>query len=158
MSVDWLPELLLLSQFGGDWEKYLDAQYQCFCRDFIHSTPTVFHPMRWAMKRHPLQQGKEATFWHLISDGQNEADRLPDMRRCERICWIRPMIDSWGTDRVCCWRAQRDSKVRPIIALPDFSYVVVLQEGPEYVLLWTAYYVPGPRRREKFRNEWHTQT
>ena len=154
MKYNWLPDMLLLDDFGGNWERYLQAQYDCFRRDFIESQPTAFHPKRWAMKRHPVEHGKEATFWHVISNGETERDRLPDMRRCERIGWIRPMIDCCRTNRLRCWKVERGSKLRPIIALPDFSYLVVLQEAAEYVMLWTAYYVPGTRRREKYATEW----
>ncbi|MNH30689.1 hypothetical protein D3C79_909980 [compost metagenome] len=44
---------------------------------------------RLGLKRHPVIQGKEATFWHMISEGNDEAERLPDLRRCERIRWPR---------------------------------------------------------------------
>lgn len=154
VSGDWLPALLQFSDCGGDWHRYLEAQYGQFCRDFIDSTPTCFHPKRWAMKRHPLSCGKEATFWHVTSEGKTEEDRVPDFRRCERIGWIRPMIEARGSDRVRCWKAVRHGEDRPIVALPDFSFLVVLTEREEYVMLWTAFYVPGERRREKYRKEW----
>ena len=90
---------------------------------------------------------------HVISEGIAEDDRTPDMRRCERIGWIRPMVDSCQTDRVRCWRNMRNGRERIVIALPDFSYVVVLQENREYVMLWTAYYIETEHRRAKLRRE-----
>src|SRR4030066_170192 len=63
-----------------------------------------------------VEKGKEATFWHLISEGKSEKDRLPDLRRCERIRWPRPIIEHhdrltikfWGPERkggkrTCFW-------------------------------------------------------
>lgn len=154
MSPDWLPPLLQLSDFGGDWERYLAAQYALFRRDFIDTMPMCFNPKRWAVKRYPLSAGKEATFWHVTSEGRSEEDRIPDLRRCERIGWIRPMLEARGSDRVRCWKTVRNGEERPIVALPDFSFLVVLSERKEYVMLWTAFYVPGIRRREKYRKEW----
>lgn len=36
--------------------------------------------------------GKHFGFWRVISDGELEDDRLPDLRRCERITWIAYLI------------------------------------------------------------------
>ena len=38
---EWLPELELFSDYGGDWEQYLDAIYQIFCQDFVDSKPLL---------------------------------------------------------------------------------------------------------------------
>src|SRR5688572_6472060 len=98
----WLPELVVLSDYGGDWQQYLAAIYQCFRQDFILTAP-AYPGRRFALKRHPLLRDKEATFWHLISEGSIEADRLPDLRRCERIRWPRAMIERMGSDDVYVW-------------------------------------------------------
>ncbi len=85
-SPAWLSSLVLFSDYEGDWNRYLDALYMWFRQDFIDSKP-VFQGQRLGLKRYPLSHGKEATFWHIISEGKNEDDRLPDFRRCERIRW-----------------------------------------------------------------------
>lgn len=41
-----------------------------------------------------------------------------------------------------------------MIALGDFSYVVVLADRGDYVLLWTAYCVEMEHRRQKLRREY----
>ncbi len=51
------------------------------------------------------------------------------------------------------WRSKRKEEERIVIALADFSYVVVLADRGEYVLLWTAYYVEQEHRRQKLRRE-----
>jgi hypothetical protein len=107
------------------------------------------------MKLHPVSQNKEATFWHVISSGEDEEQRTPDMRRMERVGWIRPIIDSCKDEkRVCCWNEERNGAKRPNIAVPDFSYVVVLEERKDFVMLWTAIYVEAAFKREKFRSKW----
>ena len=85
-DVQWLPPLVLLRDHGGEWERYLEAVYAWFKQDFINSKP-VFQGRRLGLKRHPLTDGKEGTFWHMTSEGQDEENRLPDLRRCERIRW-----------------------------------------------------------------------
>jgi hypothetical protein len=90
---DWLPPLVALADYGGDWERYLAALYDFFRQDFVDDKP-LFEGKSLAVKRLPTSQGKEATFWHLISEGRQEEERLPDLRRCERIRWIRRIIET----------------------------------------------------------------
>lgn len=150
----WLPDLVTLASCDGVWGTYLETIYRCFHEDFVRSKP-AYKAKRFALKRHPLSEGREATFWHLISSGPNEADRRPDLRRCERIRWPRPMIEAIESAKVCVWRNWRKGKERILIATGDFSYVVVLDDRRNYVLLWTAYCVDREHRRQKLRREYH---
>ena len=149
----WLPPLLCLPDCEGDWERYLEAVYQVFRADFVESAPQLAG--RRCGLRHPeLIEGKEGTFWHIISEGLVEAERLPDLRRCERIRWPRAMIESVGTGRVRGWRYRRNGDRRISIALDDFAYLIVLVDRSSYVLLLTAFRVERDRRREKLRREY----
>ncbi|SOD03261.1 hypothetical protein SAMN05216486_1098 [bacterium JGI 053] len=149
----WLPPLVEFSASGGDWHKYVEVLYNHFCSDFLRSRPE-FAGKTWKMKRFPLLQGKEATFWHIISEGPVEDDRLPDLRRCERIRWPRPLIDAYGTDRVRCWKQKRGRETRIVLAPDTFEYVVILAERGEAVLLWTAFPVTFNHQRRKYAAEY----
>ena len=146
-SGGWLPPLVCLEDCNGNWTLYLNAVYGHFRNDFVKSCPSV-EGRRCGIMRTPITDGKEATFWHIISEGKIESERVPDLRRCERIRWPRPIIEAMGSTRVCCWR--RDAgQPRILLALPDFSYLVVLKDLGNYVLLLTAYCVePGHHRRK----------
>lgn len=61
-----LPPLVLLEDFGNSWHIYLEAIYEVFRQDFVSSTPNIENK-RFALKRHPVIEGKEATFWHIIN-------------------------------------------------------------------------------------------
>jgi hypothetical protein len=154
----WLPAIITMEQHDGDWPAFLNAIYAAFHSDFITSKPT-FPGKRLALKRFPEHEGKEATFWHMISEGKDESERTPDLRRCERIAWPRPMIDELaavlqGSDRVLCWLQPRPNVRRIVIAVPDFSYVVVLDDRGDFVLPWTAFHVQYAHQQDKFRREW----
>ncbi|MBN1320722.1 MAG: hypothetical protein JXA87_07775 [Thermoleophilia bacterium] len=98
----------------------------------------------------------EAGFWHLISDGLVEDERLPDLRRCERIAWPRPMIEADGTEQVNVWLSRGEAwkrGSRVAIALRDFSYVAILEYAGNHMLLVTAYLVEHDHRREKLRRQ-----
>lgn len=157
----WLPPRVCLNDFDGNVGEYLDALYNRFCDDWIHHPPAAFRGKRLGLKRHPLFQGREATFWHFITEGAVEAERLHNLRRCECIGWPRAMLDAVGTDRVRCWDqpgrgAGNDTRVA--IALLDFSYLLVLSERTDYVLPWTAYCVDQFHQRQKLREEWKAVT
>lgn len=160
MTSSWLPALICLESFGGNVDAYLDHLYGHFSRDFIASLP-AFPGKRVSLKRYPVYRGKVGTFWHFISEGENEDDREIDFRRCERIRWPRPIIDVFPnpeqpaptTSPIVWWRSERSREWRYVIALRDFSYVVVLADRGDYVLPWTAYTVERETRRQKLRAE-----
>lgn len=106
------------------------------------------------MAQYPEVDGKEATFWHLISEGVKEGDRLPDLRRCERIRWPRPIIEHWYEEEIRLWENRRRGEVRICIWLVKENYLVVLAKRKNYVLLWTAYFVEKSHRRRKLQKEY----
>ena len=150
---NWLPPLVLLATYGGEWEKYLKALYSFFKQDFIDSRPS-FRGSKVAHKRLPVIEGKEATFWHLISEGNVEQDRLPDIRRCERIRWPRPIIERCDEGVIKIWENERKGQKRICLWLENHDYLVILAERKEYVLLWTAYLVTEPHRKRKLMKEY----
>ena len=160
MSSDWLPDLLVFEDSAGNWNHYVDRLHQQFLADFVESKPE-WPGKEVRLKRHPEYDGKSATFWHMITEGKVEAERTPDLRRCERISWPRPVMDEFdhavpGTTgcRVLWWTELRGSETRYHLAPEDFSYVVVVADRGQFVLPWTAYCVEHAWRREKLRKKW----
>ncbi len=154
---NWLPSLIPYADFNGQWEPYEQAIYDLFERDFIKSQP-IFNGKRVSINKDPKQKGKEAGFWHLTSEGPIEADRTPDFRRCERIAWIRASIDeaSRNNSRVFVWtsRSQPRREDRVVLALRDFSFVVILAERPKYCILITAFFIERGHQRQKYRKQY----
>ena len=153
-EVDWLPALVPF-----DWNRYdesLEVAYRAFVRDFgSEKARPSFQGRRLGLKRHPELDGKSATFWHFVTEGKVEADRTPVRTRIERIAWPRELIVETGRvpPRVHVWSAKRGRSTRWMIALEDFSYLVVLDDRGEYLLPWTAYPVEHDHQREKLRRE-----
>ncbi len=155
---EWLPPLVRLDEFGGEWSQYIEAVYAHFRADFVASQPRC-GKKAIGLKRHPLLDGKEATFWHITSEGREEDKRVPDLRRCERIRWPRPMIEHHTHKSIRCWpntrtSAGRRNERRIVLWLYDDDYVVVLADRGRYVLLWTAYYVSWAHTRRKLLREY----
>lgn len=152
-SPAWLPPLVLLTSFGGNWDKYVDALYAWFKRDFVDDKP-IFQGKRLGLKRHPLFQGKEATFWHMTSEGSDEQNRVPDFRRCERIRWPKPIIEHDQDAKVKVWRNERGREDRICLWLEKENYLVILADRGDYILPWTAYLVEKPHQQRKLMKEY----
>ena len=149
----WLPPLVLFSQYGGDWQAYLEALYAWFKQDFIDSKP-VFQGRRLGLKRLPMSNGKEATFWHMVQEGSIEDERTPDFRRCERIRWPRSIIENDGNPAIMVWRNRRGSEQRVCLWFAQENYLVILADRRDYILPWTAYTVGQPHRQRKLEKEY----
>lgn len=150
---DWLPELELFSNYGNDWQQYCEALYRLFRQDFIDSA-TLFRDQKVGLKRYPASYDKEATFWHLTSEGEVEEDRTPDFRRCERIRWPKSIIENETDEYLKVWTEKRKGEQRIHIWLDADGYLIVLNRRNGYLLLWTAYHVTRERQREKYLKRW----
>lgn len=150
---DWLPPLVLFNDYGGNWDAYLEALYDWFKRDFISSKP-VFQGRRLGLKRYPMSYGKEATFWHMTSEGMDEENRTPDLRRCERIRWPKPVIEHSEDPQVKYWVSVKRNENRIHIWLEKQDYVVVLADRKGFLLPWTAFMVTRDHTRKKLNKEY----
>lgn len=150
-----LPSLIRLEDLQGNWQTYLESIYSIFRNDLITHPPKLNKPFR--IRRRPVTNNKENAFWHLISEGSVEEDRIPNLRRCERIAWIKPMINARDSEQFPLWKNTRSTKKgkdrRLLIATPSFDYVVILSVRKDYYLLCTAYPVEQRHRQEKLKKE-----
>lgn len=145
------------------FDQYLDAIYLKFKQDMIDSRASW--PPNGSLvscRRHEEVDGRHGGFWHIVSDGnENDADRSVNYGRCQRVHWVRPMLDEFaqiypnaGTQSIRWWVSDRSlSKPRYLIALSDFSYVVMVDERDGYAVLVTAYPIEYSGRRKKFEKE-----
>lgn len=150
---EWLPPLSPLEDYGGDWESYVEALYAFFKKDFVENT-VLYKGNKIVLKRHPVVKGKEATFWHLISEGNIEETRSPNLRRCERIRWVKALIDHCEELGIKVWENERKNEKRVCIWYEEVDYLVVLAKRKGYTVLWTAYLVTKKHTKEKMRKEY----
>lgn len=150
-----LPELITLENFGGNFEQFLEAVYEIFKKDFIARKPT-FRGKRLGLKKIPYYKDKEATFWHMTSEGEDEGNRIPDLRRMERIRWPNPLIVNSEHPYLKVWRNQRKGKDRILIFHEDESYLVVLADRGDYILPWTTYHIEKTHTKNKLKKEYET--
>lgn len=174
MSADcpWLPPMAIVSP----WTAHTyDTLYAIFRRDLVLSRPRYRGSEVWHFPQ--MEDGKEKLFWHLtsredkpkriprrmrkvVSSVTPPPGRCPDLRRCERLTWIRPMIENSQSERVLAWDYQEGSgKVHTYVWLEKSDFVVIMKRYPDGGRrLVTAYYVDTEYKREdfrrKYRNRW----
>lgn len=149
----WLPAIISLSEFDSDWNRYVEHLYGIFENDFIKNT--VLYKGKKVIFDNRIQNGKPACFWHLITgkyDGDPE--REWSLVRCERLCWIRPIIENAEKDSlVLVWENTRERKRNTVFFLSDHDYVVILNNRRDFYLV-TAYYINYPLRKEQLLKEY----
>lgn len=148
-----LPGLIKLEDYSGNWEKYLEVLYDCFKKDFVKKK-TFYDNECIRFKKHPELNGKEATFWHLISEGGSEEQKVPDLRRCERIKWPKPIIEYKDYQEIKLWENNRKSDINICLCFGDWEYLVVLRRRKGYILLWTAYPISYNHTKRKLQKEY----
>jgi hypothetical protein len=157
-----LPDLFTLEHCSGrdtaeKWKSYIESLYKIFKTTLVDSGLT-FNGLPIKCRWHDPYDGKHASFWHLVSEGEEEANRTPDPRRCERLSWIAWVIRrAADVTLVRSWMDERSTnsgrKSRITLWLYGSDYVVILEPRETYCLLVTAY-CTSPRRREKLEKRW----
>jgi hypothetical protein len=71
-----LPELITLSEYDGDWPSYLEAIYQHYLDDVV-DVKLQYNKLPIKFQFRPMHEGKGFAFWHTISEGEKEEDRMP---------------------------------------------------------------------------------
>ncbi len=157
---NWPPDLLLMEDYDGIWDNYLQAVYDRFCRDVVDN-PVYFQNKRVSVRRHPATNGKGFGFWHCISEGtptRLENDRVPDSERCQHIGWIRAIIENHPDSNIQYWQNRRGRELNHLLWFRR-EYLVVLAErrnrsqGETYFLLKTAYMTTRRHRVRKLQQE-----
>jgi hypothetical protein len=150
----WVPELMCMEDYAGDWNGYCSALYENFRNDFVINI-TYYLKQKICIKKHPLINGQEATFWHIISEGKVEESRTPDLRRCERIKWPKPFIENCNScSEMKIWEYKRNGDHRITIWFEALEYAVVLSKRKGYLLLWTAFLTTESRKIEYLRKQY----
>ena len=151
-----LPPKILLEDFSGNFQRYFEKVYAVFKKDFVDSSP-IYMGKRLRLKKHPLIDGKEYTFYHLTHSGKLESDRKPDLRRMERISWPRPVIENYKKWELKIWPQKRNGKNRMCIWLQledEMDYIVILDIRENYNLIWTSFVLEYSHEKRKKQKEY----
>jgi len=122
-----------------------------------------------------MEDGKEAIFWHLTSrkikaekiprrkrkffpaeQDVLEPERLPDLRRCERLPWVKPLIAHPGKPEVLAWDYEEgDRTIKTYVWIKDYDFVVIMKKFPDGKRrLITSFYVDSEYKRKDFERKY----
>lgn len=151
---DWLEPLARLEDFNGDAEAYIAHLFSIFERDFISSTPT-FRGKR-VLHDKKDDSGKPQAFTHITTEENRQTkERELCLRRCERIAWIKAVLENADDPKVLVWekeqKTSRRRAVRTLLFLEDEDFLVILQEIKWGHYLITAIYVDNPNQKRKHK-------
>ena len=146
------PDLIPFTAFGGDWTAYETELHRIFIAEIARGGFT-FRGVQVNCRRLPEAAGRWASFWHLVQEGRVEDDRTPDLRRCERIRWVRWMIQNAPTHaEIDEWQNTRGTEVNTLLWFRE-EYLVVLARRQGYWLLKTAYCTEKSGRIRQLQRE-----
>lgn len=155
-NLEWLPDIIPFSDFNSDFNKYLGHLYTIFKKDFIDSVP--FYNGKPVYFDKKIIKDYPVCFWHLITDYKIEDCERVDIAnlsllRCERICWIRPVIENNTHEAVSVWPNKRGKKMNTLFFMEDHDYLVILTNVKNRFYLVSAYFINYPHRKEQLIQE-----
>lgn len=149
---NWLPNLFMVDPWTHDT---YDALYQLFRDDFVESQIDYQGYNVWFFPE--MEDGKEKVFWHLTSRVDKETgDRLPDLRRSERLPWVKPMLENHFHSEVLAWdHEEGDGSVKTYVWLKNFDFVVIMKKYLDRRRrLITSYCVEYPNAKKKLMKKY----
>lgn len=169
---EWLPEMVQVSPWynGGNNDTY-EMLYQIFYRDIKKHELKYLRRNVWFFNE--LEDGKEKIFWHLTSREQKArkvprkkkrfydtdtipAERLPDLRRSERLPWVRSLIENSGKCEVLAWDYEEgNGSIKTYVWLKDYDFVVIMKKcRNDSRRLITSFYVDVGYKRQDFKRKY----
>ena len=149
---DWLSPMVSVNPWTQDT---FGTLYNVFQRDFKDSQPLFNGHTVWFFP--DIEDGKEVIFWHLTHRYDRVTDeRLPDLRRCERLPWVRSMIDNSKEPELLTWD-NREGKgaVRTYLWLKDHNFLVLMKRYSDGARrLITSYYIDYPHKQRKLEKKY----
>lgn len=147
------PDLILLNDYGGDFNAYFKAIYNVFEESFISSQPK-FNGIIVSAQKHPEVDGMHRTLYHITHEGEIEQKREPDIRRMERIRFPKFIIQNHPHQELLVWDkvVGRDNRIH--ILNETEKYLVVLTERKGFYLFWTAFYISENHTIRKKKKEY----
>lgn len=153
MSIpSWLPDLFPVNPWTASTYESL---YKLFCCDLKHSHLTYRGCEVWFFPE--MDDGKEKVFWHLTSrDDKVSGERLPDMRRSERLPWVRPILDQPDQPEILDWdHDEGDGTIKSYVWLKNHDFVVIMKkykDGGRRLI--TSFWIEYDNTRRKMQKKY----
>lgn len=148
----WLPQMVPVNPWTQDT---FDMLYKIFEADFKNKSLGYKNYKVWFFPE--MLEGKELIFWHLTHREDKETKKYyPDLRRSERLPWVRPLIEHSDDDDVLAWDfKEHDGKTVTYIWLKEHDYLVLMKKYKDgQRRLITSYYVDYEHKRKTLEKKY----
>jgi hypothetical protein len=147
-----LPPLFTIRDFDGSLSEWLDRAYLQY-RAMVHDAGIVIWDKRVIAFDEQAEDGRDATFWHCITDGKGKFTANGRKLNPMRVAVLGRAWDllerlAAGDPRAVWWREGHRILVCPV----DWSLIVVLMERRQYFALLTSHCVYGRKVRNRLQN------
>lgn len=144
---------------------YMDSLYiNVFRHDFILNTPQ-FNGVKVIIRKEPMDGNKEHGFIHMTHEdfshkSKDPNDRTPDFRRCERLPWVRPIIENYecamknACGKILYWEELFRGYVRVHLLYEDERFLVVLERRNDVYMIITSFYLNKDWELEKRKQKY----
>ena len=147
----WLPDLFPVEPWANNT---YDLLYEIFKKDFVDSRPIFLGKEVWYFPE--IEDGKLKIFWHLTTrDDKETGNRLPDLRRCERLPWTKPMIVFHTNPELLMWNYEEgDGDIHTYLWLRNYDYLLILKrykDGGRRII--TSYWIEYENYKNKLQKK-----
>lgn len=137
----------------GDWRTYENQLIDYFYKH-LYNMKLYYNGCPISLKKKPEYKNNPGSFYHLTCKGihhnSTEEDREPDLRRCERLHWIKPIIEAehreCGLECVRIYEKRHNGDNTINLLFEEGRFLVVLGKRNGYLLLKTAYFIEYDNR------------
>lgn len=152
----WLPVMFIVNPWTSGT---FDDLYTIFRTDLI-IYPVNYNGFNvWFFPE--MEDGKEKIFWHLTTRVDIvTGDRFPDLPRCERLPWARPIINNCNDQEVLSWDyIEGDGVTHTYVWLNNHDYVIIMKKyTDDSRRLLTAFWVEYPNTKRKLLKKFKQRT
>ena len=144
-------QLRTLEEFQGDFKRYDEYLYNEIFKKELFAPNFFFNNKQVRFKRYPIECHREQAYFHLTTKAASKdipmSEREPDLRRCERLHWLRPSIEKNHIEfcGLSCFVYYEEPSKRGKTRINLFNekerYLIILEDRNDYFLLVTAFYI-----------------
>jgi hypothetical protein len=167
---DWLPGIFCVDPWT---QSTYDELYKIFCRDIRDHDLRYMKNEVWIFPE--MEDGREVIFWHLTtryvkkkkiprrkkkfySPDQThiEEGRYPDLRRCERLPWVKAIVENANEPEVLAWDYEEGNlTIKSYVWLKNLDFIVIMKKYPDNKRrLITSFYIDKAYKRRDFERKY----
>ncbi len=149
----------------NDWVNEYNKLYKIYKKEYVNAG-LKFKEIPIKFKRNPKIKEKDNSFYHMTTGHDepvsSDEERVPDTKRIRFFYYPKIMINNYNCALGCpncsgmkVWFQKERKITKAYIYFDEIKYVVILEyrqteEGFEFFLFKTAYYVNYERPRKLF--------